>query len=469
MSVIHWFRRDLRLSDNTALHQACTSGQPVIPLFVFDTNLLKSERIGASRLKFLLDSLKSLDESLQELGTGLLIRRGKPIEVLREIITEKSVKALYFNRDYSPYANKRDEKIEQALGIPVYISDDALLLPPETVLKADGSPYLVFTPYWKKWQEKEKASVSQLELHQGHFEMLESRAILTMQDLGFAEIASLAPASEAYALQRLSAFIENDIEDYAEKRNHLAISPYNTEHPEGSSYLSPYLRFGLLSPRQAYWSAQKAYENTENADAQGSIKSWISELAWREFYAQILQHFPHVLKRDFVDSYLTLKWQNDAQDLKAWQLGMTGYPIVDAAMRQLNTSGWMPNRARMIVASFLTKHLLVHWRYGELYFIQRLIDGDTASNNGGWQWAAGTGTDAQPYFRIFNPVSQSKKFASPDYLRYWLPELKDVPDNYIHDPWEMDEPPQNYPSPIVDHREARERALEVFRQARGEA
>jgi deoxyribodipyrimidine photo-lyase len=467
MSVIHWFRRDLRLSDNTALHQACESGQPVIPLFIFDTTLLKSPRMSIPRLKFLLDSLKSLDESLQKLGTRLLIRHGKPIEVLRELITEKSVKALYFNRDYSPYANQRDEKIEQNLGIPVYISEDAVLLPPEAVCKADGSPYLVFTPYWKKWQAKEKSSVSQLELHQGHFMAVETSAIPSMQELGFADTASLAPASEAHAMQRLGAFLEKDIEDYAEKRNHLAISPYTNKHPEGGSYLSPYLRFGLLSPRQAYWSAQKGYENTEIADAQGSIKTWISELAWREFYTQILQHFPHVLKRDFVDTYLKLEWQNDAEDLKAWQSGMTGYPIVDAAMRQLNTIGWMPNRARMIVASFLTKHLLIHWSYGELYFMQHLMDGDTASNNGGWQWAAGTGTDAQPYFRIFNPVTQSKKFASPEYLRHWLPELKTVPENHIHAPWEMDKPPKDYPSPIIEHHQGYERAIQVYKQARG--
>jgi deoxyribodipyrimidine photo-lyase len=467
MSVIHWFRKDLRLSDNTALHQACMSGQPVIPLFIFDTTLLKSPRIGSPRLKFLLDSLKSLDESLQKLGTSLLIRQGKPIEVLRELITEKNATALYFNRDYSPYAYARDEKFEQNLSIPVYISDDAVLLPPEAVRKADGSPYLVFTPYWKKWQEKGKSPVSHLDVSQGHFAPVESNAIPTMQELGFANIASLAPASEAHAMQRLSAFLENDIEDYAEKRNYLAISPYMNKHPEGSSYLSPYLRFGLLSPRQAYWSAQKAYENTDVADTQGAIKTWISELAWREFYIQILQNFPYVLKRDFVDTYLNLEWQNDSEDLKAWQVGMTGYPIVDAAMRQLNTIGWMPNRARMIVASFLTKHLLIHWRYGELYFMQHLIDGDTAANNGGWQWAAGTGTDAQPYFRIFNPVTQSKKFASAEYLRYWLPELKNVPENDIHAPWEMDTPPRDYPSPIIDHQHAYERALQVYKQARG--
>lgn len=468
MSVIHWFRRDLRLNDNIALHRAIQSGKPVIPLFIIDRQLLKAERLGAARLKFLLDALHSLDEALQKLGTRLLIREGKPLEVLRNVIEETSAEVLYFNRDYSPYAKKRDEKIETNLGIRVHIFEDALLLPPEAVRKADGNPYLVYTPYWKQWKQIQKPAISQLDLGRGNFQAIETNGIPSMRDLGFAEIESLAPVSENYALALLNEFIAEDIFHYAERRNCLAISPYAKTRPTGTSYLSPYLRLGLISPRQAYWAARDVYAKSGAKEARESIESWVSELAWREFYAQILHHFPHVLEADFVSSYRNLEWRDSPDELAAWQSGTTGYPIIDAAMRQLNTIGWMPNRARMIVASFLTKDLLIHWRHGDVYFMQHLIDGDVASNNGGWQWAAGTGTDAQPYFRIFNPVSQSERFASPEYLRYWLPELAGVPDKNIHAPWEMQIPPRAYPLPIVDHAEARERSLNAFKKARGE-
>jgi len=253
---------------------------------------------------------------------------------------------------------------------------------------------------------------------------------------------------------------------YATTRNALVINPFATPRPTGSSYLSPYLRLGLLSPRHAYHSALAALDSAASEGERESIHTWISELAWRDFYVQVLHHAPHVLSRDFKAQYAQLAWEQDDEKLAAWHAGRTGYPIIDAPMRQLNAIGWMPNRARMIVASFLTRDLLIHWRAGDLYFMQHLIDGDLAANNGGWQWAAGTGTDAQPFHRIFNPVMQSEKFATGVYLRHWLPELKDVPDEFIHAPWTMPKPPRDYPSPIVDHRWARDRALAVFRQGR---
>lgn len=469
--VIHWFRRDLRMQDNIALHQAIDSNRPVIALFVIDTELLKAKRVGAPRVRFLLDALNSLDEKLRKYSTCLLVRQGNPENIIPELVQEVDAAALYFNRDYSPYARQRDSAIEDMLDIAVRVYDNAILLPPGKILKNDGTPYRVYTPFWKKWQVADKPGVSVRHFRDEWFYdsgNLQNDEIPSLSELGFEKVAPVVAASEEKALSLLNAFVEDDIKQYSEKRNWLAIHPYQGARPGGTSYLSPFLRFGLLSPRQAYWSAREAYKNTKNKNYRDSIETWVSELAWREFYVHILHFFPHVLERDFVDTYINLKWENDADDLQAWKDGMTGYPVVDAAMRQLKAIGWMPNRARMIVASFLTKDLLIHWKYGDVHFMQYLIDGDPAANNGGWQWAAGTGTDAQPYFRIFNPVSQSKKYATPDYLKYWIPELRNVPDKYIHAPWTMDTPPENYPAPIVEHSLARQGTLEAFKVARGE-
>lgn len=471
--VIHWFRRDLRLRDNIALHHACEGDAPVIALFIFDPDLLQSERVGAPRLKFLLDALQSLDERLKGYDTRLLVRHGQPANVLQHLISETDAKALYANRDYSPYARRRDADIENALTIPVHIHDDALLIPPGGVMKDDGDPYVVFTPFKKKWNENTKPEESVRHFRSDWFydiSDLRNDGIPTLHDLGYEQTIGTPEASEDAAIGYLKAFIEADITQYDETRNYLPIDPFikpTYGKRPGTSYLSPYLRLGLLSPRQAYWAARQAYSETRSNNYRESIATWVSELTWREFYAHILYHFPHVMQRDFVDTYDKLDWQVNDAHLQAWYEGATGYPIVDAPMRQMKQIGWMPNRARMIVASFLTKDLLIHWKPGDVYFMQHLIDGDPASNNGGWQWAAGTGTDAQPYFRIFNPVSQSKKHATADYLRHWLPELKDVPDEHIHEPWRMKNPPKSYPAPIVDHQEARERTLAAFKAARG--
>ncbi len=469
--VIHWFRRDLRMRDNLALHAACAGDAAVIPLFIFDPDLLDSERVGAPRVKFMLNALHALDEALRAYGTRLLIRRGKPLDVLRNLVDETRAQALYFNADYSPYAKQRDAKIEDALNIPVTVYDDALLLPPGNVLKNNGDPYVVYTPFWRKWKEqpKPKESVRHFRSEWFHdLRDLENAGVPSLDDLGLPESVLEAEASEDAALGLLKAFTERDIKHYDDTRNLLPINPFNGSRPEGTSYLSPYLRLGLISPRQAYWAAREAYANTTSKAYRESIQTWVSELAWREFYVHILHFFPHVLERDFVDTYEALQWREDDEQLQAWKDGLTGYPIVDAPMRQLKAIGWMPNRARMVVASFLTKDLLIHWKHGEIHFMQHLIDGDPAANNGGWQWAAGTGTDAQPYFRIFNPISQSKKFATPEYLRHWVPELQDVPDEHIHEPWKMKKPPADYPAPIVNHQEARERTLAAFKAARGE-
>jgi len=469
--VIHWFRRDLRLQDNIALHQACENGSPVIPLFIIDTGLINSQYVGAVRMQFLLNALHSLEKSLAKFDTHLVIRHGEPQNILPQFIEQTQAQALYFNRDYSPYAQRRDSEIENALTIPVHICDDAVLLSPGSVLKDDGDPYIVYTPFWKKWKVQNKPAVSKYEYRNADFtdtSKITHAGIPTPQELGFEDIAIEADASEYIAHDMLRKFTDANIQHYSKRRNQLPINPFSNKQEQSTSFLSPYLRLGLLSPRQAYWAARKAYHAASGKAQQKSIETWVSELAWREFYIHILHFFPHVRARNFNSTYDTLGWRDAPDELQAWQDGMTGYPIVDAAMRQLQSIGWMPNRARMIVASFLTKDLLIHWRHGEQHFMQHLIDGDPAANNGGWQWAAGTGTDAQPYFRIFNPVSQSKQHATPAYLRHWLPELASVPDEHIHEPWLMNNPPQAYPAPMVDHKMARKRTIAAFKAAQGD-
>lgn len=470
--VIHWFRRDLRLRDNLALHAAIASDRRVLPLFILDDRIIQGARFSPPRMRFLLAALQSLDDSLRQFGSQLIVQRGNPAEVLPRMVQSVSALAVYANRDYTPYAIQRDDSLARSLQVPLHLYDDVLLLPPGTVLKANGEPYVVFTPFKQNWNGQEKPHISDTPLTNRCFAIWDedsTPAIPTLAELGCEIAPLLAPASEEAAQAFLREFVANDLRFYDERRNSLPITPYEGVRPQGTSYLSPYLRLGLLSPRQAYWAARDAYTKTSNQNCQTAIATWVSELTWREFYAHILAYFPHVLTRDFVSTYERLEWLDSPQELKAWKNGQTGYPIIDAPMRQLKTIGWMPNRARMIVASFLTKDLLIHWREGEAHFMRHLIDGDPASNNGGWQWAAGTGTDAQPYFRIFNPVSQSRQYASSEYLRYWLPELADVPDEKIHAPWELKQPPKNYPPPIVNHGLARERALEAFKQARRDA
>ncbi|MCB9438568.1 MAG: deoxyribodipyrimidine photo-lyase [Anaerolineales bacterium] len=461
--VFMWFRRDLRLQDNLALEAALRSGQPVIPLFIFDPAILGSQWTGVPRLAFMLKGLQALNESLAPYRTHLWVEDGDPREVLPRLVQQWGATALYYNRDYSPFARRRDAEIETLLDISVHGFDDAVLHTPGTVVKADGKPYTVFTPFKKQLLTLDKRPLVEGYLDKGHFAKTKSAPLPALHDLGFAEPNTpLPPVGEAAAHARLQAFTDNAIFDYGEGRNRLVAQPW-TDTRVGSSYLSPYLRFGMLSPRQVYWQAHEVYPLAQHQAARESVETFVSELIWREFYMHILYHFPHVMGGSFRSEYDRLVWDNNPAHFAAWQVGQTGYPVIDAAMRQLQAIGWMPNRARMIVASFLTKDLLIDWRWGETHFMQWLIDGDPAANNGGWQWSAGTGTDAQPYFRIFNPVSQSQKF-DPDgeYIRHWVPELRGVPDRYIHSPWQMTPPPADYPPPIVDHAAARARTLAAY-------
>ncbi len=465
--AIWWIRRDLRLEDNQALAEALAQGGPVIPLFVLDPRLLDSPYRSEKRTGFMAAGLCALDEALRRRGSALVVRRGDPLEVLQQVLAETGADAIFAEADVSPYARSRDARIGQAL--PLQFTAGLAAQPVEAVRKSDGQPYTVFTPFSRAWLSlPAPGQPLPAPEHLPAFSerQLASLPLDALPDLPFTgEPARLFPPGEAEAQRRLADFLDSTIYGYHAERNRMDL--------EGTSGLSPYLRFGMLSARQAAWAARAAIERAPDALARQGASTWLNELIWREFYLAILYHFPHVRRMAFRPTMRGVRWRNNPAHFAAWCDGRTGYPVVDAAMRQLNQTGWMHNRARMITASFLTKDLLVDWRWGERYFMQRLLDGDPASNNGGWQWTAGTGTDAAPYFRIFHPVLQGQKFdPQGSYVRRWVPELARVPDEFIHEPWKMPEEIQRqagcviskeYPGPIVDHAVSRQAALEAYK------
>ncbi len=467
--IIFWFRRDLRLDDNLGLYMAIRSRQPVLPIFIIDPRLERGPWFSRNRTAFMLTALAALDARLRQLNSALLIRRGDPLEVLTALVSETGANALYFNRDYTPFARKRDEAVVRQLGIAFRIVDDNLLVPPEKLRKDDGAPFKVFTPFHRRWNMLTKPKIRELDFRAARF--LPHAHTSSPEPLARARLqpqphVPLPPADEHSAREQLSRFIAKSISHYAESRNSLVIDPFVDDNA-GPSGLSPYLRFGILSPRQVYWNARDRYAEASDEPVRQSIEAFCRQLAWREFFVHIMFHFPHVRRGNFRPEFDNLAWRDAPAELTAWQEGRTGYPIVDAAMRQLNAIGWMPNRARMITASFLSKHLLIDWRAGEAYFMRCLLDGDPAANNGGWQWTAGTGTDAQPFFRIFNPILQSRRYDNDGrYIQHWLPELRHLPASHLHQPWTLKSTQLEYPPPIIDHRAARERALAAFQAAR---
>ncbi len=459
MSVaIWWIRRDLRLHDNEALTAALRAAPAVIPLFIIDPKLQASAFAGEARRAFLWACLRQLDADLRQRGSYLLVRRGEPTAVLQNLVAECGTVGIFAGEDFSPYARKRDTAV--ALSLPLHLQPGVTLRHPTEVLKADGKPYTVFTPYSKQWRQRPLPTPASLLPAPDHIHT----PILAGEPLPELPYHLPFPPGEAAARQRLTDFTNGRIHAYAQNRDQMAL--------DGTSTLSPYLRFGMISARQAVVAARQAFAQASTDAARQGTDTWLNELIWREFYVSILYHFPYVQRGSFRREFDAIPWRNDPAEFAAWRDGRTGYPVVDAAMRQLRQTGWMHNRARMIVASFLVKDLLINWQWGEQWFMQQLLDGDPAANNGGWQWTAGVGTDAAPYFRIFNPISQGQKFdPGGAYIRRWVPELRRVDDAYIHEPWRMSPLEQrhsgcligqDYPAPIVDHQFARQRTLAAY-------
>ncbi|MBL8100428.1 MAG: deoxyribodipyrimidine photo-lyase [Anaerolineales bacterium] len=445
MTSIWWIRRDLRLTDNLALHSALQTGS-VIPTFVLDPAFDQS---SPRRKIFLYEGLSELDKELRKRNSYLVIRKGKPVDELRKLFDETKSEAIYAEEDFTPYARRRDLLIQKIL--PLNLIHSQTVHHPKQVLKQDGRPYTVYTPYSKIW----KAQYKKINLISAP-EKIDTPAGIKSESMPKFESNSHFPASELEALTRLEEFLYKKIYSYANDRNRMDL--------DGTSSLSPYLRFGMLGLRQAVSAAKQAESQVRSAEAKRNAEIWLNELIWREFYIQILYHFPHVAKESFNPALKNIPWRNNVEEFEKWKSGETGVPIVDAAMRQLKSIGWMHNRARMIVASFLVKDLLIDWHWGEAWFMENLLDGDLAANNGGWQWTAGTGTDAAPYFRIFNPVLQSVKFDPyGNYIRKWIPELKDVNEKEIHTPWEYEIKISGYPEqPIVNREIVKERTLRAY-------
>ena len=432
---IHWFRRDLRLQDNAALYHALKSGFPVLPIFIFDTNILNELKDKDSvlttdnRVAFIHQEITRLKKELQALGSDLLVFYGKPIDVWKDIIQQYAVRKVFTNHDYEPYATERDAQLnswlqEQQIEFLTY--KDQVIFEKDEVTKDDGKPYTVYTPYSKKWKLKLNdfylKSYPTEKYTANFFKIKNCTPCISLHEMGFSMDAIDFPVRTVN---------DSIMQQYAETRDIPSI--------RGTSRISVHLRFGTVSIRELA---------RQSIAAKG--EKYLNELIWRDFYMMILHHFPKVVTQSFNEKYDKIKWRNNEVEYKAWCDGKTGYPIVDAGMRELNATGFMHNRVRMIVASFLTKHLLIDWRLGEAYFAKKLLDYDLSANNGGWQWAAGTGVDAAPYFRVFNPRLQTEKFDKElKYIRTWIPEL----DSF------------EYPKPIVEHAFARDRCLAAYKEA----
>ena len=416
-----WFRRDLRLEDNTALNEALQSEYPVIPIFIFDRQILHELPADDARVSFIYKTLLSLHKKLRKKGSSLLCLQGDPLQIWKDLISRFEIAHVYINKDYEPYARERDQKVKDLLqkhGIELLAFKDQVIFEENEIVKNDGEPYTVFTPYKNKWLDTFKSIHSTPE-------DLPAIENFKTSDHPFPSLTEIGFIRSSVKVRDYNL---SGLDSYAMSRNYPA--------EDNTSYLSPHLRFGTVSPRQII------------AGLTTPDSVFLSELIWREFFMQILFHFPDVVDHNFKSKYDGIRWRNNEKEFQKWCKGNTGYPMVDAGMRQLNATGYMHNRVRMVTAGFLCKHLLIDWRWGEAYFASKLLDYELSSNNGNWQWAAGTGCDAAPYFRIFNPMEQLKKFDNQlIYVKKWIPELDT----------------NSYPVPMVDHKMARQRALNVYK------
>ena len=417
---IFWYRRDLRLEDNTGLFKALNENENILPIFIFDDSILDELPEDDARVNFIYESLSKINNQLNNHKASLQILKGQIDDVWEKLVTTYDIHKVYLNKDYEPYAIKRDQKIKEFLnskGIEMKTFKDQVIFEEDEIVKADGKPYTVFTPYKRKWLEKfTKVNLNLIANFDNFFK----------KTIDFPSLNQLGLKNSSLKVKKYSL---KNVSTYSETRNFPNL--------DSTSYLSPHLRFGTISVRQII------------TELKNKSETFLSELIWREFFMQIIFHFPHVVTKNFRPKYDGIQWVNNKEDYDNWCQGKTGYPLVDAGMRQLNETGYMHNRVRMVTAGFLCKHLLIDWRYGEAYFAKKLLDYELSSNNGNWQWAAGTGCDAAPYFRIFNPIEQLKKFDKTlTYTKKWVKDFDTL----------------EYPKPIVDHKYARNRALEAYKK-----
>ncbi|MBE9239429.1 FAD-binding domain-containing protein [Synechocystis salina] len=455
--ILLWHRRDLRLHDHLALAKARQKTARIVGVFCLDNKILQAKAMAPARVAYLLGCLQSLQDHYQRLGSQLLIFHADPVQLLPKLANTLGAQRVVWTLDTEPYAQQRDLAVAQALreqGLAIATEWDQLMHHPGEVLTQAGNPYTVYTPFWKNWRQLPKASpVSTPKDLQGlsaaeqeKLDPLGLQAIPQLTDLGFSwdQPLPLAPGEEA-AEERLAWFVANVLEEYQQTRNFPAL--------DGTSQLSAALKFGVISPRTLWQATVAAWDQSRSEEARASIETWQQELAWREFYQHCLYSFPALAQGPYRSPFQEFPWEENQDHFQAWCAGETGYPIIDAAMAQLNQTGWMHNRCRMIVASFLTKDLILNWQWGELYFMQTLYDGDLAANNGGWQWSASSGMDPKP-LRIFNPYTQAQKFdPEGEYIRTWLPQLApfDTGDLLTGKLSPIERRAVNYPDPVVDH------------------
>lgn len=467
-TIVHWFRRDLRVADNTALAAAGRDASRVVPVFILDDHYGDDPGVGPARFGFLRESIEALAKGLEGVGGRLVLRPGPASEALPRLLKETGADAVYANGEIGPYPQKRDAAVAAAVtaaGARFRLFPDELLVEPADVLGGRAEPFRVFTPFWRRWREIEKRAraAAPADLATPTLASVPIGRVRAWKDL---PPQPLRPAGgESRAARELTAFVERRLPRYAADRAHPA--------RDATSRLSPHLHFGTVSARTVHAAAVEALDGGAPAE---DVRRFLGELAWRDFFHHVLFHFPRVAEGNFRPEFDRLPWKEDPGGFAAWTAGRTGYPFVDAGMRQLAAMHWMHNRARMAVASFLTKDLHLHWQAGERWFAHGLADANLANNNGGWQWAAGTGADAAPYFRVFNPVLQGEKFdGDGEYVRRWVPELARVPREKVHTPWTMTREEQreagcrigsDYPAPIVDHRAERAEALRLFERIR---